>query len=114
MLGLAHGAMLLAPAKDAFDLRASRLRHVIARVPRGARVDGAFPPLAGLIPTALRLDLCPVAESDRGDGGLVVGEKIPGLAAFVDDVAVVIKDSDGAPVFRRYSQMFSIGLSSGE
>src|SRR5262249_47423452 len=33
---------------------------------------------------------CPVAECDRGDGGRVVGKEIPGLAAFVDDVLVVI------------------------
>jgi hypothetical protein len=49
----------------------------------------------GIIPTALKLDLCPVAEGDRGDGGLVVGEEIPGLAAFIDDVLVVIIDGDG-------------------
>ena len=48
MLGLAHRAVLLAPAEDAFDHRAARLRHAIALVPRGACVDGAFPPPAGL------------------------------------------------------------------
>src|ERR1700730_3706874 len=33
MLSLAHRAMLLAPAKDAFDHFAALLRHAIARVP---------------------------------------------------------------------------------
>jgi hypothetical protein len=56
-----------------------------------------------VIPTALRLDLCPVAESDRGDGGLVVGKEIPGLTAFIDDVAVVIIDGYGELVL---SQVF--------
>ena len=41
MFGLAHGAVLLAPAEDAFDHRTARLRHAIAIVPRGAGVDGA-------------------------------------------------------------------------
>jgi hypothetical protein len=35
MLSLAHRAMLLAPAKDAFDHFAALLRHAIARVPNG-------------------------------------------------------------------------------
>ena len=30
-----------------------------------------------------------------GHSGLIVGKEIPGLAAFVDDVLVVIKDGDG-------------------
>jgi hypothetical protein len=50
---------------------------------------------ARLIPSALRLDVCPVAECDRLDGSLVVGEEIPGLTAFVEDVLVVIIDGDG-------------------
>src|ERR1700704_1850855 len=66
MLGLAHGAMLLTPAKDAFYHRAARLRHAIALVPRGARVDGAFPPLAGLSQAIVLRDM-------RGD---VLGAKI--------------------------------------
>src|SRR6266436_5414513 len=41
MFGLAHRAVLLAPAEDAFDHRPTRLRHAIAFVPRGASVDGA-------------------------------------------------------------------------
>src|SRR5271167_2822935 len=47
MFGLAHRAVLLAPAKDAFDHRPARLRHAIALVPRGASVDGAPTTLAG-------------------------------------------------------------------
>src|SRR6185312_15885680 len=47
MLGLAHRAVLLAPAEDAFDHRPTRLRHAIAFVPRGASVDGAPTTLAG-------------------------------------------------------------------
>jgi hypothetical protein len=30
MLGPAHGAVLFAPAEDAFDHRAARLRHAVA------------------------------------------------------------------------------------
>src|SRR5215213_2761613 len=48
VFGLAHRAVLLAPTEDAFDYRATRLRHAIADMLRGASVDGAFPPLAGL------------------------------------------------------------------
>src|SRR3977135_117064 len=47
MFGLAHRAVLLAPAEDAFDHRPARLRHAIAFVPRGACVDGALATLAG-------------------------------------------------------------------
>ena len=46
MLSLAHRAMLLAPAKDAFDHFAALLRHAIARVPCRAGIDRASPPLA--------------------------------------------------------------------
>ena len=46
MLRLAHRAMLLAPAKDAFDHFAALLRHAIARVPCRAGIDRACPPLA--------------------------------------------------------------------
>src|ERR1700730_1082382 len=45
-LSLAHHAMLLAPAKDAFDHFAALLRHAIARVPCRAGIDRASPPLA--------------------------------------------------------------------
>jgi hypothetical protein len=41
MLGLAHRAVLLAPAEDAFGHRPAGLRHAVALVPRGASVDGA-------------------------------------------------------------------------
>src|SRR6202162_3386203 len=47
MLGLAHRAVLLAPAEDAFDHRPARLRYAIAFVPRGASVNGALTKLAG-------------------------------------------------------------------
>src|ERR1700736_6053614 len=47
MFGLAHRAVLLAPAEDAFDHRPAGLRHAIAFVPRGASVDGALTTLAG-------------------------------------------------------------------
>src|ERR1700732_4525231 len=45
MLSLAHRAMLLAPAKDAFDHFAALLRHAIARVPCRAGIDRSSPPL---------------------------------------------------------------------
>src|SRR6266536_654097 len=38
MFGLAHRAVLLAPAEDAFGHRPARLRNAIAFVPRGASV----------------------------------------------------------------------------
>ena len=46
MFGLAHRAVLLAPAEDAFGHRPARLRHAIALVPRGPSVDGAPATLA--------------------------------------------------------------------
>src|SRR6266496_3064565 len=42
MFGLAHRAVLLTPAEDAFGHRPARLRNAIAFVPRGASVDGAL------------------------------------------------------------------------
>src|ERR1022692_1864469 len=48
MFGLAHRAVLFAPAEDAFDHRAARLRHSIAFVSRGAFVDGTLAAFAGL------------------------------------------------------------------
>ena len=48
MLGLAHRAVLLAPAENALDHRAAGLRHAVTAMPRGAAIDGAMPPLAGL------------------------------------------------------------------
>src|ERR1700745_2516748 len=50
MLSLAHRAMLLAPAKDAFDTFPALLRHAIARVPcRAASIEllRRLPILAG-------------------------------------------------------------------
>src|ERR1700680_2423239 len=49
MFGLAHRAVLLAPAEDAFDHRPAGLRYAIAFVPRGASVDGALTTLAGCV-----------------------------------------------------------------
>ena len=40
MLGLAHGAVLLAPAEDAFGHRPARLRHALALVACAASVNG--------------------------------------------------------------------------
>ncbi len=47
MFGLAHRAVLLAPAEDAFGHRPARLRNAVAFVPRGASIDGALAALAG-------------------------------------------------------------------
>jgi hypothetical protein len=47
MFGLAHRAVLLAPAEDAFDHRPTRLRQAVALVPRGTSIDGALAALAG-------------------------------------------------------------------
>ena len=48
MLGLAHGAVLLAPAEDALDHGPARLGDAVADVPGGALVDGAGAAPAGL------------------------------------------------------------------
>jgi hypothetical protein len=48
MLGLAHRAVLLAPSENAFDHRAACLRHVVAGVAGGSRIDGAATAPAGL------------------------------------------------------------------
>jgi hypothetical protein len=61
----------------------------------GIPLDSIRSEFALVIPTALKVDLRPFAKCDRSDGGLVIGKEIPGLAALIDDVAVVIKDSDG-------------------
>jgi len=47
MLGFAHGAVLLAPAKDAFGHLSTRLRYLVADVARCARINRAPTPLAG-------------------------------------------------------------------
>src|SRR5687768_2417833 len=66
MLGLAHGAVLLAPTEDAFDHRAARLRHAVALMPRGAGVDGALATSgAGIV--VLRHMWCDVDGAKIGD-----------------------------------------------
>lgn len=47
MLGLPHRAVLFAPAEDAFDHLAPRLRHTVTLVPRRAGVDRAVAVVAG-------------------------------------------------------------------
>ncbi|SRR5258708_4785756 len=46
--GLSHGAVLLAPAEDALDHGPARPGDGVAGVARGAGVDGACAPFAGL------------------------------------------------------------------
>ena len=46
-VGLAHCAMLFAPAEDTFDHLAALLRLVITPMPRRAAIDRASSPLAG-------------------------------------------------------------------
>jgi hypothetical protein len=48
MLGLAHGAVLLAQAENAFDHYTAGLRHAVAGMPRGATIDGTLALLSGL------------------------------------------------------------------
>src|SRR6201981_485350 len=48
MFGLAHRAVLLAPAEDALGHLSAGLRDLIADVTGGARIDRAPAPLAGL------------------------------------------------------------------
>ena len=45
MFGFAHGAVLLAPAEDAFDHGPTRLRHSVTGVPGGSPIDGALAPV---------------------------------------------------------------------
>src|SRR3989304_3448333 len=67
MFGLAHCAVLLAPAEDAFDHGAARLRHAIALVSGSALVDGALAALTGLGRTiVLRHMRCDVAGAKIG------------------------------------------------
>src|SRR3990172_3273204 len=75
MFGLAHCAVLLAPAEDAFDHGAARLRHAIALIPRGAFVDGAATALAGFgRAIVLRHMRCDVAGAKLGHMiGRVIG-----------------------------------------
>jgi hypothetical protein len=46
-------------------------------------------------PTASRTDRCPGACGDGGDTGRIVGEEVPGLAGFVDDIVAIIEHGDG-------------------
>lgn len=48
MLGLAHGAVLLALDENAFDHCAAGLRNAVAGMPRGATIDGALVLRSGL------------------------------------------------------------------
>jgi len=77
VLGLAHGAVLLAPAEDAFDHRAPPLRQAVARVACGALVDSAMAPFAGLgfgvVPRHMRRDV----------GGAQIGDMIGGVVGLV-------------------------------
>src|SRR5258708_8761687 len=56
MLGLAHGAVQLAPAADALGHGPARLGDAVAHVPGGALVDGAGTPPPGLSPGVLMGD----------------------------------------------------------
>src|ERR1700691_1419241 len=75
MFGLAHRTVLLAPAEDAFDHRAARLRHAIAFVSRGAFIDSAATALAGFgRAIVLRHMRCDVAGAKIGHMiGRVIG-----------------------------------------
>lgn len=46
-----------------------------------------------VIPTALRSDRCPIASSDGGDAGRFGDERVPGVAAGVDDGVVCVVDA---------------------
>ena len=83
MLGLAHRAVLLAPAEDALDHRAARLRHAIAFVARGPLVDGAAAALAGLgDAVVLRHVRCDVEGAKLGHViGRVIGLVLTGRDA---------------------------------
>jgi hypothetical protein len=69
--------------------------------------------LSELIPTALIIDCCLCSGGDERDALWIFFKKVPGVADFVDDVVVVVEDGDGEFVAARYSQTFSMGLSSG-
>src|SRR5512139_4242484 len=80
MFGLAHRTVLFAPAEDAFDHHASRLRHAIALVPRSAFVDGTAAALTGLGRTiVLRHMRCDVRCAQLGHMiGRVIGLVLTG------------------------------------
>src|SRR2546421_9941605 len=88
MLGVAPGAVLFAPAEDAFDHRAARLRHAVALMARGACVDGALA-TSGAGAVELRHMRCDVEGAQLGDmfGGVIglvlTGRDVPaGLLGF--------------------------------
>src|ERR1035441_7033153 len=83
MFSFAHRTVLLTPTEDAFDHRATRLRHAIAFVPRGASVDGALAASAGFgNAIVLRHMRCDVASAKIGHMiGCVIGLVLTGRDA---------------------------------
>ena len=66
-----------------------------------------------MIPTALRIDLCPLPGGDGGDDFGLFCETAPRVAAGIDDGVVVVEDADREPVRPQVLQTFSTGFSSG-
>src|SRR5437660_5883309 len=77
MFGLTHGAMLLATSENALDHRPARLRHAIARMPRGSFVDGAVAGLAGFG------DGLVLRHMRRHTDGAKIGDMIGGIVRLV-------------------------------
>ena len=82
MFSLAHRAVLLAPAEDAFGHFAAGLRDLVADMVGGARIDRTAAPLAGLgeavVLRNMRRDVHPAQR----------GNVIPGI------VGLVLADGD--------------------
>src|SRR5216683_2150053 len=84
MLGLAHGAVQLAPAEDALGHGPARLGDAVADVPGGALVDGAGAPPPGLSQGVVLGDVR--GDVDAAQGGHVVAAVI----------SLVLADRDAA------------------
>src|SRR5436190_23294034 len=77
MFGLAHRAVLLAPAEDAFGHRPTRLRQAVALVPRGTSIYGALAALAGCD------DAVVLCHMRRDVEGAQIGHMIGGVIGLV-------------------------------
>ena len=50
---------------------------------------------ARFISSSLEIDLCPLSCGDGGDGGCIVCEEVPCVAALVHDIGVAVEDGYG-------------------
>src|SRR5882762_4516761 len=58
--------------------------------------------------------MCPTAQANRHDGPGLVGERVPGVAAVIEDVVIGAEDAVGEPVVAHELPDVLTGLSSGD